>query len=210
MHCTSTITGTRRRLNLRKRSDSIPILRLRISTRGEALRQSGDLPGALDELGIAKKLRPNCVDFRIELGLALLQQNNVEDSAATLRGVVEDAPDNASAHYALARALKRGGKAAEAEEQFKEADRLRQGERERDDATLYTLNGIHSLQSGKISEAVESVRQAVARKPDYAEAYYYLGHRPSEIRRWQRVGNARFVRRSREGLKALRYITTLE
>lgn len=139
------------------------------------MRESGELPRAVDELTIARALSPDCVDFRIELGLAFLQQNKADNSIALLRGVIEEAPDDASAHYSLARALQRSGKAEEAAFEFKEADGLKEAERNRDSAGLYTLNGIHSLQGGKFSEAIESLRQAVALKPDYAGANYYLG-----------------------------------
>jgi superkiller protein 3 len=160
---------------LRKAVELDPDLAIAHFYLGEALMKSGDLSSAADQLGTAVNQSPNVVEFRIELGLALLQLSKLDESIAMLRGAAEQAPDSASAHYSLARALQRAGLRKEAAKEFTEADGLQQAERDREEAGLHTINGIQSLRTGNINDAVESLRRAVTRKPDYPEANYYLG-----------------------------------
>jgi tetratricopeptide (TPR) repeat protein len=142
---------------------------------GQALQQVGDFQGSVEELTAALKRSPQTFEFRIELGLALLKQNKLNESLALLQAAVEQNPSDPSAHYSLARALEKAGHREDAAKEFRQTNDLGQAERDRQEAALFTMNGIDSLRAGKINEAVESLRKAVARKPGNAEANYYLG-----------------------------------
>jgi tetratricopeptide (TPR) repeat protein len=162
-------------VELRKAIELAPDLAIAHFFLGQVLRQMGDLSSSVDQLRAALKQRRQTSEFRVELGLALLQQNKFGESMALLRGAVEENPSDASAHYGLARALQKTGHRVEAAKEFTQASDLGQAERNREDVALYMINGIQSLRTGKINDAVESLRQALARKPDNAEANYYLG-----------------------------------
>ena len=162
-------------VELRKAIGLAPDLAIAHFYLGQVLRQLGDLPGSVGELRVALSRSPQTFEFRLELGLALLQQNKLDESIAMLQEAVQQNRGDASAHYALARALQKRGHREEAAKEFREADDLGQTERSREDAALYIINGIDSLRTGKIDDAVASLRQAVARKPDNPEANYYLG-----------------------------------
>jgi tetratricopeptide (TPR) repeat protein len=142
---------------------------------GQALRQTGDLGGAVDQFQQASSQSPDVFEFQIELGLALLQLNRTDESISVFRKAVQQKPNNAEAHYCLGRPLQKLQSKAGAQKEFGVANELRQADRNREDAGLYVINGIQDLRSGKINEAVNSLRQAVAHAPEYPEANYYLG-----------------------------------
>src|ERR1019366_10098861 len=96
--------------------------------------------------------------------------NKLDEAIAMLQEAVEQNPVDAAARYGLARALQKSGRREEAAREFRKANDLGQAERESENAALYTINGIDSLRAGKINDAVASLREAVARKPDNPEA----------------------------------------
>jgi Flp pilus assembly protein TadD len=124
---------------------------------------------------MAIKLNPQAPEFRTELGVVLLQQGQLEDAISNLRRAVQQRNMDPAAHYVLARALQKAGRPGEASREFQEATALNQAKLGLEQAGLLTINGIADLRAGRIADAAQKLRQAVARKPDYPEANYYLG-----------------------------------
>ena len=160
---------------LRKAIELDPYLAIAQFYLGKALQGLDNLQGALDHLDAAVKLSPQTPEFLSARGILLLRTGKIPEAIATLRRAVALDPDNASFHYVLATALQKAGNRTESAQQFQAASRLNNAERELEDAGLYVLNGIKDLRAGKIDDAVHNLQQAVARKPDYPDANYYLG-----------------------------------
>lgn len=160
---------------LRKAVELEPNLAIAWFYLGEVLQRLGDSQGGLNCFDRAVKLSPETPEFFIKRGVLLLRMDKVKEAIADLRQAVALDPDDASSHYVLATAFQRAGQRTEAAQEFQAATRLNNAEREKENAGLFTINGIRDLRAGKVDDAVRELRQAVARKPDYPEANYYLG-----------------------------------
>lgn len=160
---------------LRKALELDPRLAIAQFYLGEALRRLGKLPAAVDHLSAALNISPQTPEFLSERGIVLLRTGQISEAIATLRQAIALEPNNASFHYFLARALQKAGRRAAAAQQFDISNQLNNAERELEDAGLYVLDGIKDLRAGKVDAAVRNLQQAVARKPDYPDANYYLG-----------------------------------
>ena len=77
--------------------------------RGVAARRAGRAGEAAALLAEAVRARPDDVDARLNLGLALIALDRVEEAERELTLVVQAAPNYADAHLALARAASRRG-----------------------------------------------------------------------------------------------------
>lgn len=87
-------------------------------------RLAGRPASAVRKLEQVLAARPEDVDARLNLGLALLALDRAADAAAAFRGVIAGAPHYVDAHIGLARAGQRGGDLAAARLSVAEALRL--------------------------------------------------------------------------------------
>jgi Flp pilus assembly protein TadD len=99
------------------------------NTLGTALRQKGDMEAARVEFQEAARLNKKKSDmqaamFAINTGLARLKEGNLDAAVERFRAAVGLAPDDAMAHYHLARALLRKGQRKAAEAEYLKAKQL--------------------------------------------------------------------------------------
>ena len=162
-----------RALELRSRNDprdETPELQLEL---GNALLQKGDVTEAMARYRRALELRPNFVAARANLGSALVKQGRRTEAIAELRAALALEPNDAATHNNLANALLQQGAADEARRHFEEAKRLNPGGDV--SADVYTNAGNAALQKRDIDGAISNYRQALAIRPNYAEAHSNLG-----------------------------------
>ena len=84
-------------------------------------------------------------------------------------------PDNASYHYALARALKRAGHESDAQAEFATTQQLRHRDLIQQNAEAANNAGITAATKGDLDTAIRELRRAIEQKPDLADAHYNLG-----------------------------------
>ena len=73
----------------------------------------------------AKRLEPDKASIRERLGIAYFRIHRYDEAEAEFRAMLELAPADDYAHYALGRCLEKQGKAAEANGHYKLASSLR-------------------------------------------------------------------------------------
>ncbi len=123
------------------------------------------------------------------LGVLTWNRNHDYHSPERLwRATLEQAPDNARAHYALADLVREEGEWEQALELYLEAIRLQP------DESFWRLNpGVLLLERGQPEQAIEHIEAAVRLAPGWALAHYDLGRalvaaeRPDEARAAFRV-----------------------
>ena len=76
----------------------------------------------------AKRREPNKASIRESLGIAYFRIGRYDEAAAEFRAILELAPNDDYAHYALGRCLEKQGREHEANGHYKLASSLRPGE----------------------------------------------------------------------------------
>jgi Flp pilus assembly protein TadD len=76
----------------------------------------------------AKRREPDKASIREALGIAYFRMRNYDRAADEFRAMLELAPTDHYAHYALGRCLEKQGKAAEANGHYKLASTMRPGD----------------------------------------------------------------------------------
>ena len=94
---------------------------------GKAHLKQGRAAQATVALEKAKRREPEKASIREALGIAYLRIHRWEEAESEFRAMLELAPTDDWAHYALGRALEKQGKAQEANAHYKLADALRPG-----------------------------------------------------------------------------------
>jgi len=147
----------------------------------EALFQSGRFDEAIAECQKALKIKPDFVAAHIDLGAALVENQQGGDGARRQNGAVDEAivhyrralqikPDFAQAHSNLGTALLLKGQVDEAIAHYQKALEIDPNFAE----ARYSL-GNAFLAEGKYSESIADYEAAVRIRPDYFEAHYNLG-----------------------------------
>ena len=90
--------------------------------------QKGMAAQATVPLEKAKRREPNKASIRESLGIAYFRIGRFEEAAAEFRAMLELAPNDDYAHYALGRCLEKQGREHEANGHYKLASSLRPGE----------------------------------------------------------------------------------
>jgi len=94
---------------------------------GKSLLETGRAAQATVALEKAKRREPEKASIREALGIAYLRIQRWEEAESEFRAMLELAPADDFAHYALGRSLEKQGKAHEANAHYKLADALRPG-----------------------------------------------------------------------------------
>jgi tetratricopeptide (TPR) repeat protein len=139
------------------------------------------LPGTGDEngsrsasashrLAAAVAAHPDYADLHLELGLALLEDGDVNGARRAFQGAIAVNPGYATAHYHLGMLEIRGGKPAAA---FPHWTRALDGQSER--ADLYRLMGDSRLAAGDSEGAGRAYERALDPNPAYLGALLGLG-----------------------------------
>ena len=95
---------------------------------GKSHLKRGDAAQATVALEKAKNRAPVKASIREALGIAYFRIHRYEEAATEFRAMLELAPTDDYAHYALGRCLEKQGKAHEANGHYKLASSLRPGE----------------------------------------------------------------------------------
>ncbi len=95
---------------------------------GKSLLENGRAAQATVALEKAKRREPEKASIREALGIAYLRIQRWEEAESEFRAMLELAPADDFAHYALGRSLEKQGKAHEANGHYKLAASLRPGE----------------------------------------------------------------------------------
>lgn len=133
------------------------------------LRQEGDLLAALAKLEAAVAQAPASVPVLYELGRAEFQLSRVEDAIAHYRAALAQDPDHAPSAYELGSILVTLGNLEEGIGLLKHSAAILPVP-----LTYYDL-GIALGRSGDKLGEIAQLNQAIALKPDYADAYLNLG-----------------------------------
>jgi len=139
-------------------------------SQGVGLLSSGDLVGAITELRLALRLRPDMAQARFSLATALYQSGDVERAIAAYRAVLRLQPDLAHAHLHLGLALMVTHDWAGARTELHTAATLMP-----DSALAHYNLGLVRDRLGDRPGAVESYREALQLRSDYPDAHYHLG-----------------------------------
>jgi Tfp pilus assembly protein PilF len=99
------------------------------NTLGNALRQKGDIGAARAEFQEAARLnqiRTNqqAANFATNTGLAQLKEGNLDAAVERFQAAIQLDPDNAQAHYQLAKALQQKGQREAAEAEYQKAKKI--------------------------------------------------------------------------------------
>lgn len=133
------------------------------------LRQSGDLVGALHELEKVAAIAPRSVPVLYALGRAEFQLGQVQEAIAHYRLALSVEPDHAPSSYELGSMLVTIGQVEDGVQALHHAATLSPNA-----LYLYDL-GIALGRTGDSQSKIDALKQAIALKPDYADAYLNLG-----------------------------------
>ena len=97
---------------------------------GRAHLKDGRAAQATVALEKAKRRAPDKASIREALGIAYFRIRRYDEAAAEFRAMLELAPNDDYAHYALGRCLEKQGRAHEANGHYKLASSLRPGKRD--------------------------------------------------------------------------------
>jgi tetratricopeptide (TPR) repeat protein len=133
------------------------------------LRQQGDLLGALNHLEQAATRAPQSVPVLYELGRAEFQLSQVDEAIAHYRQALTLNPDHAPSAYELGSILVTLGQVDEGIQLLQQAIAVAPTP-----LTYYDL-GIALGRRGDRQGEVEQLQNAIALRPDYADAHLNLG-----------------------------------
>ena len=97
---------------------------------GQKRLRTGMAAQATVPLEKAKRREPNKASIRESLGIAYFRIGRYDEAAAEFRAILELAPNDDYAHYALGRCLEKQGHAAEANGHYKLASSMRPGSKQ--------------------------------------------------------------------------------
>src|SRR3954468_2837640 len=97
---------------------------------GRAQLREGMAAQATVSLEKAKRREPEKASIREALGIAYFRIHRYDEAASEFRAMLELAPNDDYAHYALGRCLEKQGRAHEANGHYKLANSMRPGKRD--------------------------------------------------------------------------------
>jgi Flp pilus assembly protein TadD len=136
---------------------------------GVALKETGDMDGAIAECREAIRLKKDLVEGHINLGRGLLDTGEVDGAIAEFREAL-GIKDSAKARNCLGQALATKGNLEGAAAEFEEAIRL-----EPTEAGTHNNLGVVLSRKGRLDEAITSFNKALRLERDNANAHNNLG-----------------------------------
>jgi Flp pilus assembly protein TadD len=133
----------------------------------------------VSNLQAAVHFLPQSAQAHYNLGVALAQQQKLDEAAACLRQAIHVQPSYPPPHYGLGNVLVSQGKRPEAIPCYREAIRLKP-----DFAGAYNNLGLALAEERRLAEAVVVLRQAVRLRPQAAESHNNLGMVLAELGRF--------------------------
>jgi tetratricopeptide (TPR) repeat protein len=130
---------------------------------------------AIAEYRQAIASRPQYAAAHERLGKCLFQQGKLADAQAELATALKINPDLADTHYLLARVLLALHQKTAAEIEFREVNQLHSRGTLATESVRLSNAGLAAARRGDFAAAVQSLEEAVRKKPDSAVAHYNLG-----------------------------------
>ena len=137
---------------------------------GNARRAAGDLAGAIDALGRARRLRPGLAPIQLNYAMGLAAAGRLEESLEAYAEAARLEPGNPALRLELGKLLRHLGRHSEAIEPLERAAALARGDAE---APLELGRAYAGL--GELDEAEGAYRRALALQPGLAPAWLELG-----------------------------------
>lgn len=142
---------------------------------GVALMREDRLTEAAAELRRACDTAPSDAEAANNLGLVLLRLKDLPGAASALERAVRINPKLIKAHFNLAQAYQRAGRAAAARIETDLAKKLTAEQRSLGRSMVLVQSGRQRLNSGDRNGALSALREAVAECAAFAEAHLELG-----------------------------------
>jgi superkiller protein 3 len=136
---------------------------------GEALRRTGDLPGAQQAQEKALQLNPKLTEAKLGLALIKKDQGKTAEAISELRTIAEEGK-SAIAYFNLGNLLYEQKDFSGSEAAYRQSIALNPN-----DADAHDNLGITLSDSGKLEGAIESHQAAIRINPNHANAHYNLG-----------------------------------
>lgn len=137
---------------------------------GVLSKQMGDDDAAIDLIGRAIRIQPDCAEAHNNLGSILNDKGRFGDAAASCRRAIQLKPSYAQAHYNLGNAQAAMGQFDEAISSYQSAIQFQADFAE----AFNNLGGIY-LKKGRFGEAIQTYRRAIELHPTYSDAFNNLG-----------------------------------
>jgi Flp pilus assembly protein TadD len=137
---------------------------------GNARRAAGDLPGAIEALGRARRLRPGLAPIQLNFAMSLAAAGRLEESLEPYSEAARLEPGDPALQLELGKLLRHLGRPGDAVEPLARAAELAPGEAE---APL-ELGRAHAAM-GELDLAEAAYEQAIGRRPGLALAFVELG-----------------------------------
>ncbi|MEG4420703.1 tetratricopeptide repeat protein [Microcoleus sp. LAD1_D5] len=146
-------------------------------TLGNALQAGGKTEAAIRSYSQALELQPNFAEVRANIGSMYFKMGRLEEAIAHYQQAIALRPDLAGAHWNLGKVYQQHGNIEAAIACFKRTSELNP---QLVGADFHFNLGNRLFSQGKREEAIESYEQAIAIKPDWAEAYGNIGSARSQ------------------------------
>jgi predicted TPR repeat methyltransferase len=125
--------------------------------------------GAIDALRQAVARRPDSAEAHSRLGIALIEQGQIDAALAAFRQAIAVKPQYAESHSNLGNALREAGELDAAIAAYRQAILLDPASAEAHSNLGNALKDI-----GQVDEAIHAFRRAIALQPDFTPAHYNL------------------------------------
>lgn len=139
--------------------------------RAAALLDNGEDAKAIVAFRDLAKRFPESAPDRVNLAIALINHNDLDDAESELRAALAKAPDDLRAHYNLGLVLKKRGKNEDAAKEMGLVAGSSEGAK---DATVWYQLGLLNKRLRKSDEALAAFRKAVALQPEHGSAHFQL------------------------------------
>ena len=137
---------------------------------GIALMGAGRFDEAVEQFRKTLKLNPNSPNAHYNLGLTLLKKGLPAEAIPEFQKALALTPDDLDARRYLAEANAKTGMTDKTGEPYRVLEKSGQNP-----PATYVELGIGLAKEGRLSEAVEQYKKALAIDPDYVDAHYNLG-----------------------------------
>jgi tetratricopeptide (TPR) repeat protein len=118
----------------------------------------------------APAIKPNLADTYYNMGIALKEQNKLEESIFAYKKAISAYPDFAGAYYNMGNVLQEQNKLEEAKEAYIKAISIKP-----DLVVAFDNLGVVLHKQSKLEEAKEAYKKAISIRPDHVDAYNNMG-----------------------------------
>jgi protein O-GlcNAc transferase len=142
---------------------------------GRLLIMQKETSGAAHHLEEAVRLKPELADAHAKLGILYRSLKEDDKAEKAFRAAVRVNPKHEKACYGLAQLLQAKGETTEADLFFEQVRQLKESSKKSDEAANLNATGVVLMNAGKLDEALEKFRAALALDPTLASGAYNQG-----------------------------------